>query len=88
VGSYSGTRGSLKESRFPVHKWRKAAALDGIIRSARSLWYRSLRSTNPPGTSESPSASDSEVRFRALAARGDIAKGLEILDSLDNAMPL
>ena len=26
---------------------------------------------------------DSEVRFRALAACGDIAKGLEILDKLD-----
>jgi len=27
---------------------------------------------------------DSEVRFRALAARGDIAKGLEILGRLVN----
>ena len=27
---------------------------------------------------------DSEVRFRALAARGDSAKGLEILDKLDS----
>ena len=26
---------------------------------------------------------DSEVRFRALAARGDVARGLEILDKLD-----
>ena len=26
---------------------------------------------------------DSEVRFRALAARGDLAKGLELLDKLD-----
>ena len=26
---------------------------------------------------------DSEVRFRALAARGDSARGLEILDKLD-----
>lgn len=26
---------------------------------------------------------DSEVRFRALAAGGDISKGLEILDKLD-----
>ena len=26
---------------------------------------------------------DSEVRFRALAARGDSAKGLEILNKLD-----
>jgi plasmid stability protein len=27
---------------------------------------------------------DSEVRFRALAARGDSARGLEILDKLDS----
>ena len=27
---------------------------------------------------------DSEVRFRALAARGDIARGLAILDKLDS----
>ncbi len=27
---------------------------------------------------------DSEVRFRALAARGDVAKGLELLDKLDS----
>jgi hypothetical protein len=26
---------------------------------------------------------DSEVRFRTLAARGDLVKGLEILDKLD-----
>jgi len=26
---------------------------------------------------------DSEVRFRALAARGDVAKGLKLLDKLD-----
>lgn len=26
---------------------------------------------------------DSEIRFRALAARGDITKGLELLDKLD-----
>ena len=26
---------------------------------------------------------DSEVRFRALAARGDLVRGLEILDKLD-----
>ncbi len=26
---------------------------------------------------------DSEVRFRALAARGDVVKGLELLDKLD-----
>ena len=26
---------------------------------------------------------DSEVRFRALAARGDVAKGLGLLDKLD-----
>jgi hypothetical protein len=26
---------------------------------------------------------DSEVRFRALAARGDVAKGLDLLDKLD-----
>jgi len=26
---------------------------------------------------------DSEVRFRALAARGDVTKGLELLDKLD-----
>jgi len=26
---------------------------------------------------------DSEVRFRALASRGDISKGLELLDKLD-----
>ena len=26
---------------------------------------------------------DSEVRFRTLAARGDLVKGLEILDMLD-----
>ncbi len=26
---------------------------------------------------------DSEVRFRALAARGDAARGLELLDKLD-----
>ena len=26
---------------------------------------------------------DSEVRFRALAASGDVARGLEILDQLD-----
>ena len=31
-------------------------ALDGIKMSARSLWYRSLRSTYPPGTGGSPSA--------------------------------
>ena len=45
-----------KESRFPAPKRRKAAALDGIIICARSLWYRSLRSTYPPGTDGSPSA--------------------------------
>lgn len=27
---------------------------------------------------------DTEVRFRALAARGDAAKGLDLLDKLDN----
>lgn len=27
---------------------------------------------------------DSEVRFRALAAKGDISKGLELLDKLDD----
>ena len=27
---------------------------------------------------------DSEVRFRALAARGDVAKGLKLLDKLDH----
>jgi len=27
---------------------------------------------------------DSEVRFRTLAARGDVAKGLELLDKLDS----
>ena len=27
---------------------------------------------------------DSEVRFRALAARGDVAKGLDLLDKLDS----
>ena len=27
---------------------------------------------------------DSEVRFRALAARGDVAKGLGLLDKLDS----
>jgi len=27
---------------------------------------------------------DSEVRFRALAARGDVTKGLELLDKLDS----
>lgn len=27
---------------------------------------------------------DSEVRFRALAARGDLARGLELLDKLDS----
>jgi plasmid stability protein len=26
---------------------------------------------------------DSEVRFRALAARGDVTKGLKLLDKLD-----
>jgi predicted transcriptional regulator len=26
---------------------------------------------------------DSEVRFRALAARGNVSKGLELLDKLD-----
>lgn len=26
---------------------------------------------------------DSEVRYRALAARGDVTKGLELLDKLD-----
>ena len=46
-----------------VHPWtyapkkRKAAALDGIIMSARSIWYRSLRSTYPPETGGTPSAS-------------------------------
>ncbi len=29
---------------------------------------------------------DSEVRFRALAARGDVAKGLELLDKLDSPL--
>ena len=28
---------------------------------------------------------DSEVRFKALAAKGDVAKGLELLDKLDNS---
>jgi len=28
---------------------------------------------------------DTEVRFRALAARGDISKGLELLDKLDSS---
>lgn len=27
---------------------------------------------------------DTEVRFRALAARGDITKGLDLLDKLDS----
>ena len=27
---------------------------------------------------------DSEVRFRALAAKGNISKGLDLLDKLDN----
>lgn len=27
---------------------------------------------------------DSEVRFRALAARGDLTRGLELLDKLDS----
>ncbi|MBF0265361.1 MAG: toxin-antitoxin system HicB family antitoxin [Gammaproteobacteria bacterium] len=27
---------------------------------------------------------DTEVRFRALAATGDVAKGIEILDKLDS----
>ncbi len=27
---------------------------------------------------------DSEVRFRALASKGDISKGLELLDKLDD----
>ena len=71
-----------KESRFPrqlllhcsntVHPWtyapkkRKAAALDGIIMSARSLWYRSLRSTYPPETGGSPSASVNNFSYKFL----------------------
>jgi plasmid stability protein len=27
---------------------------------------------------------DSEIRFRALAARGDVTKGLKLLDKLDH----
>ena len=30
---------------------------------------------------------DSEVRFRALAARGDTDRGLELLDKLDEHLP-
>ena len=43
-------------------------ALDGIKMSARSLWYRSLRSTYPPGTGGSPSAP--MVRFCAICGIG------------------
>ena len=28
---------------------------------------------------------DTEVRFRALASKGDVAKGLELLDKLDES---
>ena len=48
--------------------------------STRSLWYRSLRSTYPPGTEESPSASWFRAGLLAILTAGwfNIAQALEL----------